>query len=99
MDLLNAFSGDRRFEEIKNMYQEMEEDEKGEKSNMCDLLDAVEEEGVKRGISQGISQGISVGEEKRAREDARRMMEDGVPVEKIASYVDVTPEVLEEWLK
>ena len=114
LDMLNAFSGDRRFERIKDIYLEMEENEKGEKNNMCDLLDAVEEEGVKKGISQGISQGIregisqgiregisqgiSVGEEKRAREAARRMMKDGIPVSKIARYVDVEPKVLKEWL-
>lgn len=37
------------------------EEEKEEKRNVCDLLDAVEEVGVKRGISLGISQGISEG--------------------------------------
>ena len=60
-DLLHALSGDARFEMMKEIYTGYSEEEKEEKRNVCDLLDAVEEVGVKRGISLGISQGISEG--------------------------------------
>ena len=60
-DLLHALSGDARFERMKEIYTGYSEEEKEEKRNVCDLLDAVEEVGVKRGFSQGLSQGRSQG--------------------------------------
>ena len=58
LDMLSAFSGDNRFKEIKSYYENMNDEEKGERNTMCILLDAVEEEGVKKGIERGIEQGI-----------------------------------------
>ncbi len=56
LDMLSAFSGDNRFKEIKSYYENMNDEEKGERNTMCILLDAVEEEGVKKGIERGIEQ-------------------------------------------
>lgn len=60
LDLFRVFTKDERYEElltgeIKGMV------EKGEKVNMCIVLDTIEQRGIERGIQMGIAQGISQG--------------------------------------
>lgn len=60
LDLFRVFTKDERYEEllteeIKGMV------EKGEKVNMCIVLDTIEQRGIERGIQMGITQGISQG--------------------------------------
>ncbi|HOG64021.1 MAG TPA: Rpn family recombination-promoting nuclease/putative transposase [Spirochaetota bacterium] len=54
------------------------------------LLRIAEERGIEKGIEQGIEKGI----EKGIRENARRMLEDGVPMNTIAKYTGLSiPEI------
>ena len=111
--LMSLLTKDRRFEDAVNGVGDMEKG--AEPKNMCEVLDRVEKRGESRGIeigkSQGIeigknqgieigkSQGITIGETKRAKEDALRMKEDGLPLEKISIYVDVDLETVRGWVK
>ena len=52
-----------------------------------------------QGVKQGLDQGLNQGRNERGREDAIRMYEDGMPVEKIAKYVDETKETVMEWVE
>ena len=56
------------------------------------------EQGRKQGMEQGISQGMSQGSNSRGIEDARRMSEDGLSLEKIAQYVGEDVNTVKEWL-
>lgn len=50
LDMLEAFSDDKRFREIKEQY--IESSNKEERDNMCLLLDMCEERGIERGMEQ-----------------------------------------------
>lgn len=54
LDMLEAFSDDKRFREIKEQY--IESSNKEERDNMCLLLDMCEERGIERGIERGMEQ-------------------------------------------
>ena len=70
LNLLSAISRDPRFAETIDQ-------EGGAPTNMCEVLDRVEERGRQKGItigiSQGISQGITIGTMQQARQDALSM--------------------------
>ena len=70
LNLLSAISRDPRFAETIDP-------KGGAPTNMCEVLDRVEErgrqKGISIGISQGISQGISIGSMQQARQDALSM--------------------------
>ncbi|MCM1172544.1 MAG: hypothetical protein NC393_10530 [Clostridium sp.] len=53
LDMLDALSGDNRFEEMKQCYNGCDETIKEEGVNMCELFDMVEEDGIKKGLKLG----------------------------------------------
>ncbi len=55
LDMLEAFSDDKRFRIIKEQY--IESNDKEERDTMCLLLDMCEERGMERGIERGIERG------------------------------------------
>ncbi|MCM1288635.1 MAG: hypothetical protein NC240_10030 [Clostridium sp.] len=60
LDMLDALSGDNRFEEMKQCYNCCDETKKEEGVNMCELFDMVEEDGIKKGIKQGLKLGADI---------------------------------------
>ena len=55
-------------------------------------------QGIQQGVQQGLQQGIQQGNWQGRQEDAARMSDDGLPVEKIAQYVGESVETVREWL-
>ena len=81
LQLLSVMTEDHRFEEICNDNRE------GDPHNMCEVLDRIENRGIRRGLRQGFQQGIQQGENDFAElmstlfaqgriEDAKRAAED-----------------------
>lgn len=48
--------------------------------------------------SEGIESGIEKGELKKARDTALSMSMDGVGIDKIAYYLNISPEIIQEWM-
>ena len=104
-DLLHALSGDARFEMMKEIYTGYSEEEKEEKRNVCDLLDAVEEVGVKRGLNQQIIKQVCIRlkRSKTAEIIAEELEEDIVLIQEMCDVaMDFGPEydiekVYEAW--
>ena len=83
LQLMSVLTNDRRFEEAVN---DVENVGKGaEPKNMCEVLDRVE------------NRGIEIGETKHAKESALRMKKDGVPLDKIALYVNIDINTAKQW--
>lgn len=55
LSLLSVLTQDNRFEEVADLVK------KGERRNMCEVLDLVEERGYNRGVEMGIERGIERG--------------------------------------
>lgn len=66
-------------------------DLKGRIGLMCNLSQAIEEEGIEQGIEQGMKQGM----EENAKRIAIKMLQAGEPIEKIEEYTDLTKSELE----
>ena len=58
--LMSAMTGDKRFEDI------IDEANKKEVVNMCEVLDIVEARGIEKGIERGREEGIEKGREEGA---------------------------------
>lgn len=58
---------------------------------MCNLSQAIEEQGIEQGIEQGMKQGM----EENAKRIAIKMLQAGEPIEKIEEYTDLTKSELE----
>ena len=58
--LMSAMTGDKRFEDI------IDEANKKEVVNMCEVLDIVEARGIEKGIEKGREEGIEKGREEGA---------------------------------
>lgn len=56
LDMLDAFSDDARFEIVKKKFLECEKKEAN--SNMCLLMDIIEERSVERGLQKGMEKGM-----------------------------------------
>ena len=83
LQLMSVLTNDRRFEEAVN---DVENVGKGaEPKNMSEVLDRVEKRGENRG------------DIKRAKADAMRMKKDGVPLDKIALYVNIDINTAKQW--
>ncbi len=54
LQLLSIMAGDHRFEEV---YNKDDDSGKGGPKNMCEVLDRIENRGMKRGISEGMTNG------------------------------------------
>lgn len=68
LDLLRCITGDNRFERIMEEYDKLDDDKKGERTNVCLLLDIIEEEGFVKGINQ---QKKETEKERKAKEKER----------------------------
>ena len=87
LQLMSILTNDRRFEEAVN---DIENSGRGaEPKNMCEVLDRVEKRGIEIGESRG--------DIKRAKADAMRMKKDGVPLDKIALYVNIDINTAKQW--
>ena len=84
MQLLSVMTQDYRFEEAYN------DSEEGGIHNMCDVLDRVE--------SKGRAEGRAEGEMKRAKETAHNLYNMGMSDEFIAKAVNVSVELVRQWL-
>ena len=49
-------------------------------------------------INKGINKGLDQGELRKARASTLRMNTQGVPVSQIAFYLDVSPELVRQWI-
>ena len=53
------------------------------------------EKGLEKGLEQGLAQGLEQGDRDRAIKIAREMLADGMHVDKIAKYTDLSVEEIE----
>ena len=51
--------------------------------------------GLEKGLEKGLAQGLEKGDRDRAIKTAREMLADGMPVDKIAKYTDLSVEEIE----
>ena len=54
------------------------------------------EEGIKIGEEKGIKIGEEKGREEKAKETAKRMLDDGLPIETISKYTGLTEQEIEK---
>jgi predicted transposase/invertase (TIGR01784 family) len=77
-------------------------EEKGIKIGEVKGIKIGEEKGIKigeeKGIKIGEEKGIKIGEESKAKETARKMLEDGLPIETIVKYTGLTKQEVKELL-
>ncbi len=87
---MNVISGDNRFAEVAQM-------EGGAPKNMCEVLDRVEQKGIRTGEIRGEIRGAI----RQAREDAMRLREKLRITDpgQIADLVQVDREQVEKWFK
>lgn len=78
---------------LANRVRELKETQKGVEL-MCREMEQIYSEGIESGIAKGIEKG----ELKKARDTALSMSMDGVGVDKIAYYLNISPEIIQEWL-
>ena len=67
-------------------------------NNMGDyynILNTAKEEAERIGLQKGLEQGLEQGDRDRAIKIAREMLADGMPVDKIAKYTDLSVEEIE----
>lgn len=84
MQLLSAMTHDHRYEEACNNLEE------GAPKNMCEVLDRIERNGEIKGIA--------LGEEKANKASALNMYADGVPIDKIAKYLNCAVDSVKKWV-
>ena len=94
LDMLEAFSNDKRFHIINEQY--IESNDKEERDNMCLLLDMCEERGMERGIQQGMEQGIQQGMEQGMEHKAKSIAKNLLNVLEITTIAEVTGLSVEE---
>jgi len=63
---------------------------------MQTIAQQLREEGIKIGKSEGIKIGEEKGKEDKAKETAKRMLEDGLPIEAISKYTGLTKKEIEK---
>ena len=92
LSLLTAISRDPRFAETIDA-------KGGVPTNMCELLDRVEERGRQKGISIGISQGVSIGSLEHAKKGALNLRDiAGIDnIATVARLMEVEPGQVERW--
>ena len=57
------------------------------------------EQGIKEGLEKGIEQGLEQGMRQNAIETAKKLLNDGMPLEKVASYCSIPLEEVKELQK
>lgn len=75
---------------LANRVRELKETQKGVEV-MCNEIEEIYSEGIERGERRG--------ELRKAKDTALSMAADGMEVEKIAYYLKVNTETIEEWLE
>ncbi len=86
LKLLSVLTGDRRFEEVLGILP------KTGGVGMCEVLDKVEDRGIKKGIEQGVMQGFDQAQVAMAL----RMIHAGEPDEKIVEYTGLPERKVKE---
>lgn len=69
--------------------------EKGLEKGLAQGLAQGLEQGLEQGLAQGLAQGLEQGDRDRAIKTAREMLADGMPVDKIVKYTDLSIEEIE----
>ena len=85
-----ASSADMYSKILANRVRELKETQKGVEV-MCNEIEEIYSEGIERGERRG--------ELRKAKDTALSMAADGMEVEKIAYYLKVNTETIEEWLE
>ncbi len=97
LQLLSIMTGDYRFEQVCELNGD------GRPQNMCEVLDRIENRGIRQGIRQGIKQGIKQGKRQgmneAKKEVALGMKKDGLSEALIAKYCGVSTEKLKKWFE
>ena len=92
-------ASDMYFDILADRVRYFKENQEGMKT-MCRIWEEFVEdgraEGRAQGIAQGRAEGRAEGEANMAKETAKRMLEDGEPVEKIIRYTNLTLEQIDE---
>lgn len=94
LDVMHAFTNDRRYLEIAESIQKYEE--KGEEMNMCILLDMREEEGLKKGMQKGMQKGVKKGELFKMIELVMKKLEKGKKLEEIADALEESADYISQ---
>lgn len=101
LEMLNVLlSGKKSYKEKERLLREkfhikMDADMRREINLMCNLSEAVYENGRKSGIKHGVKRGIRRGRRAEKRRTARAMLEGRYPEEEILRLVEMTSEELE----
>ena len=76
---------------------ELKESEKGVEY-MCKEMEEIRSEGIAVGLEVGRVEGRMEGKVEAQREMAKRLLDLGMPLEQIAQAVQVSVQMLQEWL-
>ena len=98
LNLMSVLTNDNRFEEACNS-----ETKEGGPTNMCEVLDEVENRGIAKGIEKGIAKGIKkgkeTGREEKQKEVAVKLYQMNMSEKKIAEIVDSDAATVHMWLQ
>ena len=76
LKLMAAMTGDSRFEEVQKG---------GEVHNMCEILDQVEQRGIKKGVKKGVKKGIKKGKRMGQLDELVSLVSDGLLSQAVAA--------------
>ena len=65
---------------------------------MCEVLDRIEKKGIAEGMAQGMERGMEKGALQKARETALNLNKMGLTDEMIAKAVNVSLDLVRQWL-
>lgn len=91
MEFFRIFTKDPRYEEY--LPGVVERAKKGEKINMCTLLEYAEQKGLEQGIEKGIEQGKLESQ----KEIALSLLDAGMPYQQVIKIVKISEAALKEW--
>ena len=74
LQLMSVVTDDNRFEEVQNYVERSG-------SNMCEVLDAIENRGIEKGIERGIEKGIEKGQLRTAVNTLKRYIRRQLPID------------------
>jgi len=88
LQLMSVMTGDRRYEEVYNGQME------GRPTNMCEVLDQVENRGINRGIDIGMNRGMNLGAEKTKATIILKMLNKKMGLADIMDLCDAPKETI-----
>ena len=94
-DLLAQIKDETAWEKAKQL-ERQEGFEEGVQHGIEQGIQYGIEQGVQQGLEQGIQQGMQQGEKQARLETARKMLADGMPIEMVLKYTELTHIDLEE---